>query len=172
VSINGISFFGPQQFGGPRSFNAARLPVHQFHPNSFAVQQSAAQLLMAMQQLQAGLAGFGGAPFVPGFQPEPVGFPNPVFQTPSFGGGFAPQPFPMVPAFQPQPLAFPPTNFPSIPFGGAPLAGGGASLADQARLLQAGVSDSLIAGNIGAASGGFAGLAGARGAALAGPFLF
>ena len=128
-------------------------------------------------------------PFVGGFQPQPVSAPPNPFP---FVGGFQPQPvsappnpFPFVGGFQPQPVFSPPNpfpftggfqpqpvGFPAIPSfgGGTPLAGGGASLADRARMLQAGVSDSLIAGNIGFQTASFGSLASAQGLALAGPF--
>jgi hypothetical protein len=125
----------------------------------------------------SGFAASGGFPFVPGFTPQSQGFP-------AIGGfpfvpGFTPQTqgfpaiggFPFVPGFDSHPGGFS-GGFPPFPNfgGGAPLAGGGASLADQAVLLQAGFSDSLIAGNIGIQTGGFASFGAAQGAALAGPF--
>lgn len=183
--------FRPQPSFYPGSnFSVAQLPLHQFKPNTHTVNHTAGQILNAMQHLQYGLASFGGAPFVGGFEPQPVGFPGTGSPFP-FVGGFQPQPvglpqigssFPFVGGFQPQPVGFPQFGGPlpfmggfepqPLGFPGPPLAGGGASLADRARLLQAGVSDSLIAGNIGFQSGAFGSLAGAQGAALAGPFFF
>ena len=182
VLSQGIGYRPQPTFFPQPNFSVAQLPAHQFQPSNFNLAQSAGQILNAMQMLQSGLASFGGAPFVGGFQPQPVSFPPNPFP---FVGGFQPQPvsfppspFPFVGGFQPQPVSFPPNPFPFVggfqpqPLGfpGVPLASGTPSLASQAVMLQAGITDSLIAGDIGFQSGAFGSLAGARGSALAGPF--